>query len=181
MPVLAPFLTRSDPGLNVVLAGTTSVRMTLAAASWSDDATPAVPLSTTIRYRSTSPACTKPPLRSVTSFVIRRLPGFRNVLISVAELLLGSGSGRPAGFVTVTVFVRLPNEPALTGAVTVNVAVPPLSRLTGVLISPLPEAEPVDPALYTAVHVAPSIWLGNVSTTVAPVTLLGPLLVTTIV
>ena len=43
--------------------------------------------------------------------------------MSVAELLLGSGSGRPAGFVTVTVFVRLPNEPALTGAVTVNVAV----------------------------------------------------------
>ena len=103
------------------------------------------------------------------------------MLISVAELLLGSGSGRPAGLETVTVFVRLPKEPARTGAVTVNVAVPPLSRLTGVLMSPLPEAEPVDPALYTAVHVAPSIWLGNVSTTLAPKTLLGPLLVTTIV
>ena len=101
--------------------------------------------------------------------------------MSVAELLLGSGSGRPAGFVTVTVFVRSPNDPARTGAVTVNVAVPPLRRLTSVLMLPLPEAGPLEPLLYVAVQVAPSTWLGNVSTTVAPVTLLGPRFVTTIV
>jgi hypothetical protein len=48
-PALAPTLTRSEFGLNVVLAGTTSVRMTSAAASWSDGATPAVPLRTMIK------------------------------------------------------------------------------------------------------------------------------------
>ncbi len=105
----------------------------------------------------------------------------RNVLVSRAVLFDSSGSGMPAGGATVTVFVMSPNASERTGAVTVNVAVPPLSRFTRASMVPLPEAGPLDPALYVAVHVGLENSAGITSTTRAPVTAVGPSLVTTIV
>ena len=77
--------------------------------------------------------------------------------------------------------VVVAQNPALHWAV-VAVAVPPFARLTVVLMLPVPlavlQAEPDD-----AVHVqaTPVSTLGMVSVTVAPVTGLGPSLVTVIV
>lgn len=61
-------------------------------------------------------------------------------------------------------------------------AVPPASRFTVVLILPLPEALAQDEPLE-AVHVQENVLylLEMVSVTVAPVTALGPLLVTVMV
>ena len=42
------------------------------------------------------------------------------------------------------------------------------------LSDPEPDAGPVDPPVYVAVQVAPESPAGSVSTTVAPVTALGP-------
>src|SRR5947208_1110747 len=101
------------------------------------------------------------------------------VSLSVA-LLLPAGSLIPAGAVTVAVFVIVP-ELAVTVAVAVNVAVPPLSRLTPAFKLPLPLAGQVDPADATHVHVTLATWTGKLSVTVAPVTVLGPALLATIV
>ena len=58
----------------------------------------------------------------------------------------------------------------------------PLGRLTVSLMLPLPLAvKPEAPPLPTAVYVSLVIAAGRTSVTVAPVTLLGPLLQTTIV
>ncbi len=67
--------------------------------------------------------------------------------MSSAVLLLGFGSGTPAGGVTVTTFVMFPVASGRIGAVTVNVAVPPESRFTSASMLPLPEAGPVEPLL----------------------------------
>ena len=88
----------------------------------------------------------------------------------------------PAGGVTVPALTRLPVAAALMFAVTVNVAVPFTSRLTVVLMLPLPlAAVQLEPADAAQVHVAEVIAAGKVSVTAALVTALGPLLVTVIV
>jgi hypothetical protein len=76
----------------------------------------------------------------------------------------------------------LPVADTLMLAVTVKVAVPFTSKLTVVLMLPLPlAAAQLDPAEAAQVHAAAVIAAGNVSVTAALVTGLGPLLVTVIV
>src|SRR5712671_208326 len=87
------------------------------------------------------------------------------VSVSVALLLAGVGSVTPAGAATV--------------ALTVKVAVPPLSRLTAAAMLPLPLAGQLEPAEAAQVQ-APKVRLaGALSVTVAAVTALGPLLLAT--
>jgi hypothetical protein len=68
-----------------------------------------------------------------------------------------------------------------TVAVSVNVAVPPTARSTTALMSPLPPAGHVDPALAAQVQVAPVSDAGRRSWTTAPTEADGPALVATIV
>jgi hypothetical protein len=80
----------------------------------------------------------------------------------------------------VAVFVIVPVPLAV--AFTVNVAVPPLSRVTVVFRFPLPLAAPqLDPALAEQVQAPAVTFAGKLSTTLAPVAVEGPLFVTTIV
>src|SRR5919198_1251548 len=112
-------------------------------------------------------------------FVIdRSAVGTTCVLLSVA-LLLPGGSLVPAGAVTDAVFVIVPVP--VTVAVAVNVAVPPLRRFTLAFRLPLPDAGQLDPADAAQVQVTPFTCAGKLSVTVAPVTALGPALLTTIV
>src|SRR4029077_772605 len=104
------------------------------------------------------------------------------VSVSVALLFPGVGSVTPAGTLTVAVLATLPVAPAPMLATTVYVIVLPTGRLTVSLILPLPLAVKPDALpLATAVKVSLATAAGKVSVTVAPVTLLGPLLLTTIV
>ena len=104
------------------------------------------------------------------------------VSVSVALLFPGVGSVTVAGGVTVAVFTKFPVAVDSTVPVIVKVALPPAARLTVVLMSPLPLAAPPEPApTYTAVQVAPVSVAGIVSVIVAPVTKLGPVLLTTMV
>src|SRR5438477_475121 len=108
------------------------------------------------------------------------------VSVSVALLLLVLGSVVPAGAVTVAVFTRLPVAAGLAVPVTVKTTELPapaamLTVALRLLPKPLPplvtEAVPV----VLEVHVTPVRLAGRVSATVAPMTLLGPLLVTVMV
>src|SRR5229473_3294657 len=103
-----------------------------------------------------------------------------SVSVSVAVLLPGVGSVVPAGAVTLAVLLRLPVAEAEMLAVTVNVAVPPFARLTVVLMLPVPL---VAPQLAAGAHVQLALLMpaGSASVTVAPVTALGPALLTTMV
>src|SRR5437762_2075816 len=83
-----------------------------------------------------------------------------NVSVSVALLLVRSGSVTPPGAATVAVFATLPVALMLPVPLAVNPDAPPLP---------------------TAVNVSLVIAAGRVSLTVAPVTALGPLLATTMV
>lgn len=104
------------------------------------------------------------------------------VSVSLAELLFGAGSVEPDGAVIDAVFVSVPSASAATVVFTVKVAFPPLARLTVELMLPVPDTAPqLDPLEAKQVQVALVSFAGNVSTTVAPVTALGPLLVTLIV
>src|SRR5438093_324940 len=104
------------------------------------------------------------------------------VSLSVAELLLGLGSAIPAGPVTRAVLRREPVAEGETVALRVKVAVPPLSRLTVVLIEPVPLAAPqLDPADGTQFQVAPVIAAGTLSATPARGSSDLPLFLTTIV
>ena len=104
------------------------------------------------------------------------------VSVSVALLFPGVGSVTVAGGVTVAVFTKLPVAVASTVPVIVKVALPPDARLIAVPMFPLPLATPLEPApAYTAVQVAPVSVAGIVSVIVAPVTKLGPVLLTTMV
>src|SRR5438132_616515 len=104
------------------------------------------------------------------------------VSVSVAELLLLLISVTPAGAVTVAVLVNVPPAVGETVPLRTKVAVPPLARLTVVLIDPEPLAAPqLDPADGTQFQVAPVISAGTLSVTVAPVTGTAPLLLTTMV
>ncbi len=64
---------------------------------------------------------------------------------------------------------------------TVNVAVPPGGRLTLAPMLPEPDAGHAPPPAPMHVHVAPRKAAGNASATVAPVAVLGPALLATIV
>src|SRR5437016_2327532 len=111
--------------------------------------------------------------------MLRSAVGAMTVLLSVA-LLFPAGSLVPAGAVRVAWFVLVP-EPAMTVAVTVNVAVPPLVRSTSAVTLPLPLAGHADPAEAAQVHVGLVNCAGKMSLTVAPTTALGPALLATIV
>src|SRR5512132_372396 len=101
------------------------------------------------------------------------------VSVSVALLLAGVGSVTPTGAAMVAVLAIEPLALPATVALTVKVAVPPLSRLTEAEMLPLPLAGQLDPADAAQVQ-APKVRLaGAVSVTVAAVTVLGPLLVAT--
>jgi len=108
----------------------------------------------------------------------RSAVGVMTVLLSVAALF-PAGSFTPAGAVTLAVFVIVPAPLAV--AVTVNVAVPPLSRLTLAPMFPLPAAGQLEPPDAAQVQVTELSCAGNTSLTVAPTTALGPALLATIV
>src|SRR5438552_3414375 len=105
------------------------------------------------------------------------------VSVSVEVLLPGVGSVVPTGVVTVAVLTRLVVSEASVVPVTVKTTelpTPEAMLIVAARLLPLPvaplvtEADPVvDEVQVTLVKPA-----GNVSATVAPVTLLGPLLVT---
>jgi hypothetical protein len=102
--------------------------------------------------------------------------------VSVALLSLGFGSITPAGTVTVAAFAKLPVALGTTVPVTVKVTPPPAGKVTGVLMLPLSDAAPQAPPEEPAqVQLTPLRAAGIVSTTVAPVAVLGPALETTIV
>ena len=111
--------------------------------------------------------------------ICRSASGF-GVSVSVAELLPGVGSVTPGGVAMATVFVRLPVAPESTVPVSVNVMFAPLARFTRALMLPLPFG-PADPLPYREVHVAPVMFAGTASVTLAPMTLVGPTLVAKIV
>ena len=62
-----------------------------------------------------------------------------------------------------------------------KVTVPAGARVTVAATLPLPVAGQVEPAVAEQVHAAPDSDAGSVSVTVAPVTVLGPGFVTTMV
>jgi hypothetical protein len=100
---------------------------------------------------------------------------------SVAELFPGVGSVTPAGAPTVAVLVSVPAAAADTVQLAVYVTEAPVGNVTLLLMLPEPLAvNPEAPPLPAAVNVHVST-AGNVSTTGAPVTPLGPALDATIV
>src|SRR6266540_4114392 len=102
----------------------------------------------------------------------------------VAVLLAGVGSFVPLGGVTVAVLTNCPVVPLGTVPLSVKMALPPLTRLTVVAMLPLPLAALQTlgaVALHVQVNPAPCSAAGSGSETTAPVTSLGPLLVTVIV
>jgi hypothetical protein len=96
----------------------------------------------------------------------------------VALLLPGVGSVTPAGAVTVAVFTSCPDVPDGTVPVMTNVALAPAGRSTVAFTLPVPEAVLHPPPDELHVHVNAASGPGNASCTVAPRTLLGPLLST---
>ena len=99
----------------------------------------------------------------------------------VEELFDEFGSAIPLGVATVAVLVSVPVAVLDVCAVRLNVAVPFTARLTVALMLPAPLGEPqLEPAEAVQVHVALLKLAGSTSVTVAPVTAIGPLLVTTI-
>jgi hypothetical protein len=98
--------------------------------------------------------------------------------LSVALLSLESGSGMLLE--TLAVFESVPVAVTLSVALTTNVAVPPLATVTLVAIDPLPlAAGQLEPDEAVHVQLTPLRTAGKVSLTVAPVTALGPPLLTT--
>lgn len=88
----------------------------------------------------------------------------------------------PVGLATVAVLVTVPVALAGKVAVIENVAVPPFAKLTVVLMLPVPLALPqVDPLDAVQIHETLVRIAGTLSVTVAPVTGLGPSLVTVMV
>ena len=96
-----------------------------------------------------------------------------NVSVSVALLLPGVGSVTPAAAATVAVLLSDPVAAAEMLQLAVYVTLPPLGRLTELLMLPEPDAVQVPPPAPTHVHVHVSD-AGNVSATVEPGALLGP-------
>src|SRR6266571_1693323 len=108
------------------------------------------------------------------------------VSVSVALLLVETGSVVPAGAAIVAVLTRLPVADDLAVPVTVKTtALPAPAAMLTVAARLLPE--PLPPLVTEAlpvvldVHVTPVRAAGMLSDTVAPTTLLGPALVTVMV
>ena len=101
--------------------------------------------------------------------------------MSVKLLLPGVGSTVPPGAATTTVLASEPVADALIWPIAVKVMVPPGAKGAGVLMLPVLLEVTLDPTEATAVQVTQVSSAGNVSATVAPTAVLGPLLVTVIV
>src|SRR5262245_51735638 len=99
------------------------------------------------------------------------------VPVSVQLLLPGTGSVTPDGGATVAVLASVPVKLGLTKSVSWKLAVPPVASVPVVNVTVL------EPGLYVAPFVAETnvVPAGRTSVTVAPVIVLGPLLVTVIV
>jgi len=105
-----------------------------------------------------------------------------SVSVSVALLLPGFVSVKPAGAATVAVFTTVPVAAGEIVAASVYVAVPPARRETVDAMLPPPLAAPqLEPAVAAHVHVADVIAAGSVSATGAFATELGPAFETAIV
>lgn len=105
-----------------------------------------------------------------------------SVSVSVAELFAAFVSTDPGGTAILAEFVREPVAVAATVAVKVYVAVPFTAKLTVVLILPVPLADPqLEPDDAVQVQEALVNVAGKLSATAAPVTALGPELLTVIV
>src|SRR5262245_19879211 len=118
------------------------------------------------------------------SLVIARSAWDVRVLLSVAVLFVPLGSVTPAGGATVAVLVNEPVAEGSIATVKVKVTVALTGRSTVVARAPTPLVGPVTvppPLLALAVHVAAVTPAGSGSDTLAPVTALGPLLLTTMV
>ncbi len=101
------------------------------------------------------------------------------LVTSVALLLAGVGSVTPTGAAMVAVLLRAPAPDTVPLAM--NVTDAPAGRFTVVLMFPAPLAAQLAPAVALQVQVTPPSAAGKLSTTVAPTTAVGPLLVATIV
>lgn len=120
----------------------------------------------------------------VTLFVLVNAKSAENVTVSVSVslLLFGTGSGTEAGDVTVAVLTSDPVAELITVARSLNVAMLPGSRLTVVLMLPLPlGTAQLPPTVAVQVQVTLVSFEGTISDTVAPLTLLAPLLRTVMV
>src|SRR5262245_56716421 len=107
-----------------------------------------------------------------------------SVSLSLALLLPGVGSVTPAGAVTVAVLARVPVAEGAIWTVKVKVRLALAGRSTVVARAPVPLLGPETlppPLLAVAVQVATVTRAGCESDRLAPVTSLGPLLLTTIV
>src|SRR5262245_5974776 len=106
----------------------------------------------------------------------------RGVSVSESVLLAELGSEAPGPGTTVAVLTRTPTASGATMAEAVKTAVAPTGTLTVVVMCPLPAgALQLPPPEAEHVQVTLGSAAGKTSVTVAPVALLGPLLVTTIV
>ena len=111
---------------------------------------------------------------------LRSASGF-SVSVSVAALLVETGSMTPDGGVTLAVLASVPVAAGLTSPSSTNVADPPARRFTEALIGPEPDAGQEEPGVAVHVQDTPVIVAGGTSLTVAPVTAAGPALETAIV
>ena len=135
-------------------------------------------LLTVIVYTTWPPASTVPVGR-LFSLVTLRSPWGVSVTLSVAELLLVFGSKKPVGGVTDAEFASVPMSVAAMVPVMVKEALPCHLSETLVLMLPMPEAATLEPLLAVAVQLTLLSASGKASTTVVPVTSLGPLFCTT--
>src|SRR5262245_55632373 len=103
--------------------------------------------------------------------------------VSVAELLEVFVSKNPVGAVTVAVFTRLPVADALMFTVKVIVTELPDGKVAVLLMLPVPLVAPttVAPPEVEMLQLPLDTFEGKLSAIVAPVAVLGPLLLTTIV
>src|SRR4029077_21184977 len=104
--------------------------------------------------------------------------------VSLALLSVGSGSVVPVGGLTVAVLLSEPVAEGLTRTVKVKVTLALTGRSTVVARAPVPVVGPVTvppPLLAVAAQVAAVTPAGRGSDTLAPLTALGPALVTTMV
>ena len=101
--------------------------------------------------------------------------------VSVAELFVRLGSLIPEGILIVAVLARLPEAVPEILHTAVKVAVPPDGKSTEALIFPEPDAGPVAPPAYTAVHETELMAEGKLSLTIVPFEKLGPVLEAVIV
>src|SRR4029450_6657324 len=109
----------------------------------------------------------------------------RGVRLSSSVALLLPGVVSPGGTATVAVLTRLTTSSRAFGliwATAVKVTVPPGSRVTVVLMLPVPlAAATLEPAEATAVQLTAVIAEGNTSVTAWFTAVLGPSLLTTMV